>query len=442
MSSTATPPQIGFVSLGCPKALVDSERILTALRARGYDICGSYAQADLVIINTCGFIEAAVDESLEAIGEALAENGRVIVTGCLGAKAEQIRSAYPELLAVTGPEAVEAVLSAVLEHLPLPEIPFANLVPPQGIKLTPRHYAYLKISEGCSHRCRFCIIPQLRGDLVSRPIGDILQEAQHLVTSGVQELLVIAQDTSAYGMELGYRTGFWGGRPLRTDIQTLARTLGELGVWVRLHYVYPHPQVDDLVALMAEGLILPYLDVPLQHASPAVLKAMRRPGNIDKMRERIAKWRTLCPELTLRSTFIVGFPGETEADFAALLDFLEAVQFDRVGCFTYSAVDGAAANQLPDPIPEAMKAERQAELMTRQAQISQARLAQRIGQSLQVLVDEAESSGLYLARSYADAPEVDGVVYVDSHVPLNPGDFVTVQVTHSDEHDLYAVLAD
>ncbi|WP_006787276.1 30S ribosomal protein S12 methylthiotransferase RimO [Thiorhodospira sibirica] len=442
MSSTATTPQIGFVSLGCPKALVDSERILTALRARGYDICGSYAQADLVIINTCGFIEAAVDESLEVIGEALAENGRVIVTGCLGAKAEQIRSAYPELLAVTGPEAVDEVLAAVMQHLPLPEIPFATLVPPQGIKLTPRHYAYLKISEGCSHRCRFCIIPQLRGDLVSRPIGEILQEAQHLVEGGAKELLVIAQDTSAYGMDVGYRTGFWGGRPLRSDIQTLARTLGELGVWVRLHYVYPHPQVDDLVALMAEGLILPYLDMPLQHASPAVLKAMRRPGNIDKMRERIAHWRTLCPELTLRSTFIVGFPGEAEADFAALLDFLEEVQFDRVGCFTYSAVDGAAANQLLNAVAEDIKAARQAELMSVQADISASKLAQRIGQSLQVLVDGHDAKGGYLARSRADAPEVDGVVYVDSHIPLNPGDLITVEVTESDEHDLYAVLAD
>lgn len=431
-------PQIGFVSLGCPKALVDSEQILTRLRAEGYGIVPSYEAADLVVVNTCGFIDAAVAESLDAIGEALAANGKVIVTGCLGAKGNTVRDLHPSVLAVTGPHACEEVLTAVHTHLPRPHDPFLDLLPPQGIKLTPRHYAYLKISEGCNHRCTFCIIPQLRGDLVSRPIGEVLQEAETLVRSGVRELLVISQDTSAYGVDVRYRTGFWNGRPLKTHLSTLAAALGELGVWVRLHYVYPYPHVDDLIPLMAEGKLVPYLDVPLQHASPRVLKAMKRPANADDALARIHRWRAICPDLTLRSTFIVGFPGETDADFAQLLEFLAAAELDRVGCFTYSPVEGAPANALADPVPEAVKQERQAQLMALQAAISAKRLQGKIGRALTVLVDGVDEAGAAIARSTADAPEIDGVVYVENGGKLPVGEFAEVQIHAADEHDLYA----
>jgi ribosomal protein S12 methylthiotransferase len=431
-------PKVGFVSLGCPKATVDSERILTRLRADGYQIASDYAAADLVVVNTCGFIDAAVDESLEAIGEALDEHGRVIVTGCLGARADVIREAHPEVLAVTGPQAEDAVLEAVHAHLPRPaHDPFLDLVPPQGIKLTPAHYAYIKISEGCNHRCRFCIIPSLRGDLVSRPTGAILDEAHGLVAAGVRELLVISQDTSAYGLDTRYRTDFWQGRPLRTDIETLARTLGELQAWVRLHYVYPYPQVDRLIPLMADELILPYLDMPLQHGSPSVLKAMRRPAATEQVLERLASWRRICPELVLRSTFIVGFPGETDADFEQLLAFLREARLDRVGCFSYSPVAGAAANALPDPVPDALKQERHQRFMAEQAEISRTKLAERIGKREIVLVD-AVLEDQVIARSQADAPEIDGTVIIDGAWELDPGDFIEVAITASDEHDLYA----
>ncbi|MGF1548632.1 MAG: 30S ribosomal protein S12 methylthiotransferase RimO [Thiotrichales bacterium] len=429
-------PTIGFVSLGCPKALVDSERILTQLRAEGYGTSADYAGADLVVVNTCGFIESAVQESLETIGEALEENGRVIVTGCLGAEADKVLAAHPAVLAVTGPHAYEAVMSAVHEHLPAPHDPFLDLVPPQGIKLTPRHYAYLKISEGCNHRCSFCIIPHLRGDLVSRPIGEVMQEAENLVKAGVKELLVISQDTSAYGIDTKYRTGFWRGRPLRSHSQQLAEALGELGVWIRLHYVYPYPHVDDLIPLMAEGRILPYLDVPLQHASPAVLKAMRRPAHAEKVLERLHRWREICPDLTIRSTFIVGFPGETEQDFETLLSFIEAAQLDRVGCFTYSAIDGAPANALPGEVPEAIKLDRQETFMELQADISRGKLMDKVGTLITVLTDEIEGANT-IARSSADAPEIDGVVIIEG-VQFAPGTFVEVEIVASDEHDLWA----
>ncbi|MCB1966094.1 MAG: 30S ribosomal protein S12 methylthiotransferase RimO, partial [Candidatus Accumulibacter sp.] len=374
----------------------------------------SYEGADLVVVNTCGFIDAAVEESLDAIGEALSENGKVIVTGCLGAREEVIRNAHPQVLAVTGPHAADEVLQQVHAHLPQPHDPFSSLVPPQGIKLTPQHFAYLKISEGCNHSCTFCIIPSMRGPLVSRPIGDVLQEARHLADAGVRELLVISQDTSAYGVDVRYRTGFWNGRPLKTHLTPLATALGELGVWVRLHYVYPYPHVDELIPLMAEGRLLPYLDVPLQHASPPILKAMKRPANSGDTLERVRRWRAICPDLTLRSTFIVGFPGETEDDFAQLLDFLSEAQLDRVGCFTYSPVEGATANTLPDPVPEEVKQERQARLMELQAAISAERLQGRIGQTLTVLVDAIdEEEGIAIARSTADAPEIDGLVYIE-----------------------------
>ncbi|MFP4062393.1 MAG: 30S ribosomal protein S12 methylthiotransferase RimO [Halochromatium sp.] len=435
MTKTAIP-KVGFISLGCPKATVDSERILTRLRADGYAIAADYASADLVVVNTCGFIDAAIDESLEAIGEALDEHGRVIVTGCLGARAEVIRAAHPEVLAVTGPQAEDAVMAAVHAHLPRPEHdPFLDLVPPQGIKLTPGHYAYLKISEGCNHRCRFCIIPNLRGDLVSRPIGGILDEAHGLVEAGVRELLVISQDTSAYGLDTRYRPDFWRGRPLKTEIETLARTLGELQAWIRLHYVYPYPQVDRLIPLMADALILPYLDMPLQHGSPSVLKAMRRPAATEQVLERLADWRRLCPELVLRSTFIVGFPGETEADFEQLLGFLREARLDRVGCFSYSPVAGAAANALPDPVPEALKEERRARFMAVQGEISRAKLAERVGQRAIVLVDEVHEEQV-VARSAADAPEIDGRVLIDGAWELEPGDFIEVDLIASTEHDL------
>jgi ribosomal protein S12 methylthiotransferase len=434
-----TAPKVGFVSLGCPKATVDAEHILTRLRAEGYDIVGSYAEADLVVVNTCGFIDAAVEESLEAIGEALAENGRVIVTGCLGARAEVVRAAHPRVLAVTGPHALEEVMAAVHAHLPKPHDPFTDLVPPQGIRLTPRHYAYLKISEGCNHRCTFCIIPSLRGDLVSRPVHDVLREAESLVAAGVKEILVISQDTSAYGVDVKYRTGFHHGRPLRTRMTDLARALGELGVWVRLHYVYPYPHVDEVIPLMAEGKILPYLDIPFQHASPRILKAMKRPAAAEGTLARIRRWREWVPDLVIRSTFIVGFPGETEDDFQRLLAFLEEAELDRVGCFTYSPVEGAAANALPDPVPESLKQERRERLMMLQEDISRRRLARRVGRRLTVLVDEVDEEGA-VARSHADAPEIDGLVFVTDGQKLAVGDFVEVTITDADTHDLWARL--
>lgn len=429
-------PRIGFVSLGCPKALVDSERILTQLRAEGYVIVPTYQQADLVVVNTCGFIDEAVEESLDAIGEALEENGRVIVTGCLGAKAERIQESYPEVLAVTGPHAPEHVMDAVHRHLPAPHDPFISLVPPHGVKLTPHHYAYLKISEGCNHRCSFCIIPSLRGDLVSRPIGEVMTEADRLVQAGVREILVISQDTSAYGVDVRYRMGFWRGRPIRTRLYELAQQLGTLGVWVRLHYVYPYPHVDQLLPLMAEGKVLPYLDVPLQHSSPRILKAMRRPAGGEEMLRRIQGWRQICPDLTLRSTFIVGFPGETEDDFEDLLEFLEQAQLDRVGCFTYSPVEGAAANVLPGAVPEELRRERQARLMDLQSRISAERLARRVGQRLTVLVDQVDENGV-TARSPMDAPDIDGCVHLEGAVGARVGEFMEITVTATSEHDLY-----
>ena len=438
--ATKTIPKVGFISLGCPKATVDSERILTRLRADGYAIAADYAGADLVVVNTCGFIDAAIEESLEAIGEALDEHGRVVVTGCLGTRAEMIRELHPEVLAVTGPQAEDAVLEAVHAHLPPPEHnPFIDLVPPQGIRLTPDHFAYLKISEGCNHCCSFCIIPSLRGHLVSRPIGSVLDEAQRLVDAGVRELLVISQDTSAYGNDLKHQVDFWQGTGLPTDIEALARTLGELQAWIRLHYVYPYPQVDRLIPLMGDELILPYLDMPLQHGSPSVLKAMRRPAATEKVLDRLANWRRICPKLVLRSTFIVGFPGETEADFEQLLAFLREARLDRVGCFSYSAVAGAAANALPDPVPEALKEERRQRFMTLQAEISREKLSRRIGKREIVLVDEVEDEQV-IARSYADAPEIDGRVIIDGAWELEPGNFIEVEITASDEHDLFAEI--
>jgi len=427
---------IGFISLGCPKALVDSERILTQLRAEGYGMSSSYEDADLVVVNTCGFIDAAVEESLQAIGEALDENGRVIVTGCLGADSDKVLSKYPQVLAVTGPHAYEEVMGAIHEHLPAPHDPWVSLVPPQGLKLTPKHYAYLKISEGCNHRCSFCIIPHLRGDLVSRPIGEVLQEAENLVNAGVRELLVVSQDTSAYGVDVKYQTGFWQGRPVKTHIQQLAEALGELDAWVRLHYVYPYPHVDKLIPLMAEGKILPYLDIPLQHGSERILKLMKRPAATEKVLTRIANWRQVCPDITLRSTFIVGFPGETGDDFEELLDFIREARLDRVGCFTYSPVEGAPANALPGDVPEEVKQDRLEQFMAVQAEISAERLSEKIGHTLQVLIDEVDEEGV-IARGPGDAPEIDGLVYLPPSEILKPGDFVDVQITHSDEHDLW-----
>ena len=436
----AVTPRVGFVSLGCPKALVDSERILTQLRAEGYLISGSYRDADLVVVNTCGFIDAAVEESLDTIGEALAENGKVIVTGCLGAKGSVVKDAHPRVLAVTGPHATEEVMSAVHLHLPKPHDPFVDLVPPQGIKLTPKHFAYLKIAEGCNHRCTFCIIPSMRGDLVSRPVGEVMQEAENLVKAGVKELLVISQDTSAYGVDVRYRTGFWGGRPLKTRMTDLTRALGDLGIWVRLHYVYPYPHVDEIVPLMAEGKVLPYLDVPFQHASPRILKLMKRPANAENNLERIRAWRKICPDITIRSTFIAGFPGETEVEFEELLQFLEDAQLDRVGCFAYSPVDGAAANALPHPVPQEVREERRARFMAAQEKISTRRLQQKIGKTLAVLIDESGEKGA-VGRSSADAPEIDGVVHIKKSRGLKPGDLVQVRVTRSDTHDLYGEIA-
>lgn len=432
---SASPPKVGFVSLGCPKALVDSERILTQLRAEGYAISPNYEGADLVVVNTCGFIDSAVTESLEAIGEALHENGRVIVTGCLGAKGDVVKQTHPAVLAVTGPHAFAEVMDAVHAHLPPAHDPYTSLVPPQGIKLTPRHYAYLKISEGCNHRCTFCIIPSLRGDLVSRPVGEVLNEAEKLVTAGVKELLVISQDTSAYGVDVKYRTDFWNGRPVKTRLTELASALGELGVWVRMHYVYPYPHVDEIIPLMAEGKILPYLDVPLQHASPRILKAMKRPASAQDNLARIRAWRAACPELVLRSTFIVGFPGETEDDFARLLGFLEEAQLDRVGCFPYSPVEGARANDLPDAVPEDVRQERHARFMETQARISAAKLQARVGRTLTVLIDEAGADGA-IGRSAADAPEIDGVVHLPGAAGLHPGDWVQARIVAADDYDL------
>ena len=429
----AAAPRVGFVSLGCPKALVDSEGILTQLRAEGYDIAPTYEGSDLVVVNTCGFIDAAVQESLDAIGEALAQNGKVIVTGCLGAKGDVVKQAHPKVLAVTGPHATAEVMDAVHEHLPKPHDPFTDLVPPQGIRLTPRHYAYLKISEGCNHRCTFCIIPSMRGDLVSRPVGDVMKEAENLVRAGVKELLVISQDTSAYGVDVKYRTGFVGGKPVKTRMTDLCRALGELGAWVRLHYVYPYPHVDEVIPLMAEGKILPYLDVPFQHASPRILRLMKRPANAEKVLERLERWRGICPDITVRSTFIVGFPGETEAEFEELLAFLEEAQLDRVGCFAYSPVDGAAANELPDAVPAETKESRRKRFMEVQAAISARKLQRKVGKTLKVLVDEPG-----VGRSSADAPEIDGVVRFKGG---KPGEFRDVTIDRADEHDLYGRLA-
>ena len=434
--SSQKPRNIGFISLGCPKATVDSEHILTQLRAEGYVIAPSYDEADLVVINTCGFVEDAIEESLEAIDEALHENGKVIVTGCLGAKGDIVQRNFPNVLAVTGPHATRAVMDAVHQHLPPQHDPFVDLVPPQGIRLTPHHYAYLKISEGCNHRCTFCIIPDLRGDLVSRPVSQVLREAETLVEAGVRELLVISQDTSAYGVDLKYRTEFWNGMPVKTRMTELCAALGTLGVWVRLHYVYPYPHVDEIIPLMAEGRLLPYLDIPFQHASPRILKAMKRPAASANTLERIRGWRELCPELTLRSTFIVGFPGETDDDFEQLLDFLEAAQLDRVGCFPYSAVEGARANALPDPVDEDTRQERLQRLMEKQAAISTRKLASKIGSVQRVLVDAVGESGA-VARSAADAPEIDGLVYIEEHSDLHPGDFVDVRIDATDEHDMW-----
>ena len=433
-------PKVGFVSLGCPKAGSDSERILTQLRAEGYEISNSYEQSDLVVVNTCGFIDSAVQESLDAIGEALNKNGKVIVTGCLGAKKDVVTGAHPSVLAVTGPHALEEVMGHVHTHLPKPHDPYTDLVPPQGIRLTPKHYAYLKISEGCNHRCSFCIIPSMRGDLVSRPIGDVLNEAESLVNAGVSEILVISQDTSAYGVDMKFRKGFWNGRPVKTHMTELGKSLGELGVWVRLHYVYPYPHVDDVIPLMAEGAILPYLDVPLQHASPRILKSMKRPASSENNLARIKAWRDICPDIAIRSTFIVGFPGETEDDFKMLLDFMEEAQLDRVGCFAYSAVDGAAANALPDPVAEEVKQERLSRFMEVQERISAAKVAAKIGSLQTVLVDELteddDGNVIAIARTKSDAPEIDGIVYLQDADGLNPGDFVDVQIVDSQGHDL------
>jgi len=432
-------PTVGFVSLGCPKALVDSERILTQLRTEGYQVVPTYQDADVVVVNTCGFIDSAKQESLDAIGEAIAENGRVIVTGCMGVEADVIRKAHPKVLAVTGPQQYEQVVNAVHEVVPPKKDhdPFLDLVPPQGIKLTPRHYAYLKISEGCNHRCSFCIIPSMRGDLVSRPIGQVLDEAERLVKAGTRELLVISQDTSAYGVDMKYRTGFWQGRPVKTKMLDMCEALSELGAWVRLHYVYPYPHVDDIIPLMAEGKILPYLDIPFQHASPAVLKNMRRPAHQEKTLDRIHKWREICPEISLRSTFIVGFPGETEADFQMLLDWLDEAQLDRVGCFEYSPVTGAAANELPNHVPDEVKKERWERFMEKQQAISAAKLQNKIGWEMDVLVDHVED-GVATARSYADAPEIDGVVMIEGDYGLKPGDMLPVIIEEADDYDLWA----
>ncbi|MFM4965984.1 30S ribosomal protein S12 methylthiotransferase RimO [Aeromonas bivalvium] len=434
------PPRIGFVSLGCPKNLVDSERILTQLRTEGYDVVPSYDDAELVVVNTCGFIDSAVQESLEAIGEALAENGKVIVTGCLGAKENQIREIHPKVLEITGPHAYEEVLGHVHKYVEKPtHNPFTSLVPAQGVKLTPRHYAYLKISEGCNHRCTFCIIPSMRGDLVSRPIGEVLAEAKRLKEAGVKEILVISQDTSAYGVDVKHRTGFYDGMPVKTSMVALCEELAKLGMWVRLHYVYPYPHVDDVIPLMRDGKVLPYLDIPLQHASPRILKLMKRPGTVERTLERIQKWREICPEITLRSTFIVGFPGETEEEFQMLLDFIDKAELDRVGCFKYSPVEGAKANELPDPVPEEVQEARFQRFMELQQQVSIRKLARKVGKEMLVLIDEVDEEGA-TGRSAADAPEIDGLVYLNGETDLKPGDMVKVRIDEADEYDLWASL--
>ena len=436
-----TNPKVGFVSLGCPKALVDSERILTQLRTDGYEVAPSYDGADVVVVNTCGFIDSARAESLSAIGEAINENGRVIVTGCMGVDEKEIRELHPSVLSVSGPQQYEQVVGAVHQYAPFDKghDPFVDLVPPQGIKLTPRHYAYLKISEGCNHKCTFCIIPSMRGKLDSRPAGEILREAERLVDSGVRELLVISQDTSAYGADLKYRHDFWGGKPVKSRITELSRELGSLGAWVRMHYVYPYPHVDELIPLMADGLILPYLDIPLQHGSPRILKLMKRPAAAENALTRIKRWREICPEITLRSTFIVGFPGETDDDFEQLLDFINEAQLDRVGCFQYSPVNGARANELPDPVPPEVMAEREQAFMQLQADISYNRLQAKIGSVQQVIVDGVGEDGA-IARSFADAPEIDGLVYIQDGPQLKAGDLVDVNITDADDYDLSGVL--
>ncbi|MDT4290148.1 30S ribosomal protein S12 methylthiotransferase RimO [Methylomonas sp. MO1] len=432
-------PRVGFISLGCPKALVDSEQILTRLRSEGYQVSPNYKDSDLVIVNTCGFIDAAVEESLDSIGEALAENGKVIVTGCLGARQDEILARHPQVLKITGAHATDEVVSAVHEYLPPAHNPFTDIVPPQGIKLTPKHYAYLKISEGCNHRCTFCIIPSMRGDLVSRPIDDVMQEAERLADAGVKELLIVSQDTSAYGLDLKYESRRWRGREMQTRFYDLAEALGELGIWARMHYVYPYPHVDDVVPLMAEGKILPYLDIPFQHANSRILKLMKRPAAAENNLERIRAWRKICPDLTIRSTFIVGFPGETEQDFAELLQFLSEAQLDRVGCFAYSPVKGAVANDLPDAVPEEVKQERLARFMEHQSAISAERLQRRVGRVETVLVDEVVEEGA-VARSRSDAPEIDGQVFIDGASHLQVGDFVDVEIEEADEYDLWAKL--
>ncbi|MFM1641718.1 30S ribosomal protein S12 methylthiotransferase RimO [Aeromonas salmonicida] len=440
MSNTKQAPKVGFVSLGCPKNLVDSERILTQLRTEGYDVVPSYDDAELVVVNTCGFIDSAVQESLEAIGEALAENGKVIVTGCLGAKENQIREIHPKVLEITGPHAYEEVLGHVHKYVAKPtHNPFTSLVPAHGVKLTPRHYAYLKISEGCNHRCTFCIIPSMRGDLVSRPIGEVLAEAKRLKEAGVKEILVISQDTSAYGVDVKHRTGFYDGMPVKTSMVALCEELAKLDIWVRLHYVYPYPHVDDIIPLMRDGKVLPYLDIPLQHASPRILKLMKRPGTVERTLERIQKWREICPEITLRSTFIVGFPGETEEEFQMLLDFIDKAELDRVGCFKYSPVEGAKANELPDPVPEDVQEERFQRFMELQQQVSIRKLARRVGKEMTVLIDEVDEEGA-TGRSFADAPEIDGLVYLNGETDLKPGDLVKVRIDEADEYDLWASL--
>jgi ribosomal protein S12 methylthiotransferase len=441
MSSTQEKPshRVGFVSLGCPKATVDSEHILTQLRAEGYDIVPTYHDADLVVVNTCGFIDDAVKESLDAIGEAIDENGKVIVTGCLGAKGDIVQKTHPSVLAVTGPHATAEVMEVVHKHLPPEHDPFVDLVPSQGIRLTPRHYAYLKISEGCNHRCTFCIIPSLRGDLVSRPVNDVLAEAKRLAEAGVRELLVISQDTSAYGVDVKYKTEFWDGMPVKTRMTELCEALSSLGIWVRLHYVYPYPHVDEIIPLMNEGKILPYLDIPFQHANRRILKAMKRPASSENTLQRIKQWRAVCPELTLRSTFIVGFPGETEEEFQELLDFLDEAQLDRVGCFAYSPVEGAEANKLGDPVADDIRQQRLQRFMEKQATISAERIKRHIGNEIVVLIDEVSDAGA-VARSMADAPDIDGIVYITNAIDyeLKAGDFVSVTVQETDEHDMWA----
>jgi len=448
-SSTKTPQRVGFVSLGCPKATVDSEHILTQLRAEGYDIVPSYEDAELVVVNTCGFIDAAVEESLDAIGEALHENGKVIVTGCLGAKGDIVRQTHPNVLAVTGPHATDEVMKAIHTHLPAEHDPFLDLVPPQGIRLTPRHYAYLKISEGCNHRCTFCIIPSLRGDLVSRPVNDVLLEAERLAASGVKELLVVSQDTSAYGADVKYRTEFYNGRPVKTRMTELCEALSQFGIWVRLHYVYPYPHVNEVIPLMADGKILPYLDIPFQHASPKILKAMKRPASAENTMQRINQWREICPEITIRSTFIAGFPGESEDDFQQLLDFLDEAQLDRVGCFAYSDVEGAKANELEGAVPEEVKQERVARFMEKQAGISAGKLKQNIGKTRDVIIDEIDTSeNVIIARTSSDAPDIDGLVYIDipadrsDRATVRVGEITQVTITDTDEYDMWAKISD